>query len=273
MKAVVCKRYGSPEVLELSNVATPEPKSDELRIAIKATAVNSADWRLRKPDPWLVRLFFGLRKPKKSILGSSLAGIVDQVGANVSRFKKGDEVFGLSGADVLGAYAEYVCLKETAPIARKPSNISFTEAAVIPFGAHTAWYLLNKAGIAKGQKILIYGASGAVGTAAVQLAKYFGANVTAVCSTSNVDLLKTLGADQVIDYHREDVSSSMATYDLIFETVNKASVPMLLEHLDKDGKLILGAALLKEMLQGAFAHLTKRGHVVFGVNEGMLFSE
>jgi NADPH:quinone reductase-like Zn-dependent oxidoreductase len=269
MKAMTYHSYGSPEVLTLQDVPMPEPSDDQLRIRIHATAVNSADWRLRKAEPWLVRLFFGLQKPNKAILGASLSGVVDKVGSNVSgsasTFQVGDAVFGLSDTDTLGTYAEYVCVPADAPIALKPSNISDEEAAVIPFGAHTAWHFLTKAGVTSGQDVLIYGASGAVGTAAVQLAKHLGARVTGVCSTANLELVTSLGADEVIDYRQQDVDKTASTYDVIFETVNKAPLALLLRHLKPNGTLVLGSALIKETLQGMFASLTSKAKVITGV--------
>lgn len=267
MKAMICHAYGSPEVLTLEDIPTPEPGNDQLRIRIHASAVNSADWRLRKADPWLVRLFFGLQKPNKAVLGASLSGIVDKVGSNVSTFQVGDAVFGLSDSNTLGAYAEYVCVPADAPIALKPSNVSDEEAAAIPFGAHTAWHFLSKAGITSGQEILIYGASGAVGTAAVQLAKHLGAKVTGVCSTDNLELVTSLGADEVIDYRQQDIDKTAGMYDVIFETVNKAPLSMLLKHVKTGGKLILGAAMIKETLQGTVASLTNDKKVITGVAE------
>jgi 2-desacetyl-2-hydroxyethyl bacteriochlorophyllide A dehydrogenase len=267
MKAMTYHAYGSPEVLTLENVPTPEPSDDELRIRIHATAVNSADWRLRKADPWLVRLAFGLQKPNKAILGASLSGVVDKVGSNVGTFQVGDAVFGLSDTNTLGAYAEYVCVPADAPIALKPSNISDEEAAAIPFGAHTAWHFLRKAGVSSGQDVLIYGASGAVGTAAVQLAKHLGAKVTGVCSTANLELVTSLGADEVIDYREQDVDETAGMYDVIFDTVNKVPMSMLLKHVKAGGTLILGAGMIKEMLQGAFASSTSNKKVMTGAAE------
>jgi NADPH:quinone reductase-like Zn-dependent oxidoreductase len=275
MKASVYHEYGAPEVLRLEDVARPLPETEEVLIRVKATAVNSADWRLRKGDPWLARLYFGLSRPKKTILGTTLAGVVDQIGEGVTRFKPGDEVFGLTGADRLGAYAEYVCVPETAALALKPQNIPFAEAATVPFGAHTALHFLRKAGIEAGQDVLVYGASGAVGTAAVQLARHFGARVTGVCGTDNVELVRSLGADRVIDYRREDVDATAEHYDIIFETVDKARVSVLVRHLKDEGTLILGAALVKGMLQGTLFTLGSKKKLVAGIaqerTEDMVF--
>ncbi|MFO7526138.1 MAG: NAD(P)-dependent alcohol dehydrogenase [Ignavibacteriaceae bacterium] len=263
MKAVVYTEYGSPDVLKLNDVEKPEPNDNEVLIKIKATAVNSGDWRLRKADPFMVRLFFGLFKPKKNILGIVLSGVIEQTAKNVTRFKAGDQVFGLSDIS-LGTYAEYICLPETSALTLKPDNISHGEAAAIPFGGHTALHFLRKADIKSGQSVLVYGASGAVGTAVVQLAKYYGAVVTAVCSTANVEMVKSLGADKVIDYTKKNVTDINDTFDTIFETVNKVPVSEIKKLLKKNGTLILGSAMIKEMLQGALVSLFGNAKVLMG---------
>lgn len=263
MKAVVYTEYGPPDVLKLKEVEKPELKDNEVLIKVISTGVNSGDWRLRKADPFMARFFMGLFKPKKNILGVVLAGKVEKSGKDVTRYKPGDKVFGLSDK-IFGTYAEYICLPETSALALMPDNISFEEAAVIPFGGHTALHFLRKANIKNGQTILVYGASGAVGTAIVQLAKYYGAIVTAVCSTANVEMVKSLGADKVIDYTETDVTKIDETFDIIFETVNKVPVSEIKKLLKKSGTLILGSAMIKEMLQGALISFSGNVKVLMG---------
>jgi len=242
MKAIVYSRYGPPDVLEVKQVKKPIPKDNEILVKVKATTVSVGDIRSRSftvpPAFWLpARITLGLRQPKKEILGMELAGEVELIGKNVKKFKKGDQVFAATLTD-FGAYAEYKCLKEDGPVAIKPSNISFGEAAAIPIGARTALYFLRKAGIKSGHDVLVYGASGSVGSYAVQIAKYLGANVTGVCSTSNLELVKSLGADKVIDYTAEDFANIDETYDVIFEAVNKSSFSVCIKLLKKNGTYI-----------------------------------
>jgi len=220
MRAVVYDRYGPPEVQRLEDVARPVPKEDEVLVKIHATTVNRTDCGWRSAKPFFVRYFIGLRGPKHKILGMELAGEVEAVGAAVTDFEVGDQVFGVKS---FGAHAEFVCIREGGPLARKPAGMTFEEAAAVCDGASTALSCLRGANLRRGQKILIYGASGSIGTAAVQLAKYFGADVTAVCNTKNVELVRSLGADEVVDYLQEDFTKNGERYDVIFDSVGKHS--------------------------------------------------
>jgi NADPH:quinone reductase-like Zn-dependent oxidoreductase len=220
MRAVVYDRYGAPDVLRLEDVEPPVPEDDEVLVKIYATTVSRTDCGLRSAKPFITRFFTGLRRPKQKILGMELAGVVEAVGEAVTEFQAGDHVFGVNG---FGVHAEFVCMRESAPLAHKPAGMSFEEAAAVCDGASLALACLRTADLRKGRSILIYGASGSVGTAAVQLAKYFGADVTAVCNTKNVELVKSLGADKVVDYTQEDFTKNGKTYDVIFDAVGKHS--------------------------------------------------
>jgi len=238
MKAVIYEKYGTPDVLEIRDILKPIPKDNEVLVKIYSTTVSAGDWRLRKADPFVARLFNGLFKPKKvKILGFELAGIIEEVGRKVTNFKIEDSVFASCGLK-FGAYAEYKCLPQDDLIAIKPSNMTFDEAATVPIGGLTALGFLKKAGITNGQNILIYGASGSVGTFAVQLGKYFGANVTAVCSTANVNLIKSLGADNVLDYTREDFTKQETRFDIIFDAVGKTSKSACKNLLKPNGRYV-----------------------------------
>jgi NADPH:quinone reductase-like Zn-dependent oxidoreductase len=234
MKAAVYRKYGPPDVLKIEEVEKPVPEEKEILVKVYASAVTVGDMRLRKADPFMARTFNGLLKPRRKILGMNFSGKVEAIGRDVKEFNGGDEVFG-STAFEFGTYAEYLCIPEKGVVALKPSNISYEEAAVVPFGALTSLHFLRKGKIEKGNNVLIYGASGSLGTAAVQLAKYFGAEVTGVCGTTNIELVKSLGANHIIDYTKEKLADANQTYDIIYDTVGKGPFFEMVSKLNKKG--------------------------------------
>ncbi len=262
MKAIVYAQYGPPDVLQLKEVEKPTPKENEVLIRIYATSVGYGDLVARNfkeispgefnmPFPfWLItKLVFGIRKPKITILGSELAGEVEAVGKNVKLFKEGDQVFGYLGQS-MGAYAEYICVPEGGVLAIKPSNMTYEEAAVVPMGTIMALYLLREKGdLHPGQKVLINGASGGIGSAAVQIAKFYGAEVTGVCGTPRLEFVKSLGADKVIDYTKEDFTQSGETYDLIFDVLGKSSFSQCKSSLNQNGRYLLASFKMGDLVQ------------------------
>jgi NADPH:quinone reductase-like Zn-dependent oxidoreductase len=286
MKAIVFTEYGPPDVLQLKEIEKPTPKEDEVLVRVYATAVTSGDYTMRGLDAstrnmgLLFGFNFGLRRPNNTMLGYDLAGEIEAVGQDVKLFKEGDQVFGSAGSR-RGAYAEYVCVPEESEeeeglLAIKPTNLTYEEAAAVPHGAISALvFLRDKGNIQSGQNVLIYGASGGVGTYAVQLAKYFGAEVTGVCSTTNLELVKSLGADNVVDYTKEDFTQSGETYDIIYETVGKSSFSQNLNALKKDGIYLAGSAGLLQTFQLMWTSMRGSKKIVvgpgFGSNEDLNF--
>lgn len=269
MRAAVCTRYGSPDVIQLKQVKKPVPRDNEVLIKVYATTVTAADRRIRNFDipasMWIpARLFIGLRKPRKNILGVELAGKIEAVGKNVTRFKEGDEVLAASLIS-FGGYAEYKSLPEDGPIILKPATLSFEEAAALPIGARTALHFLKKGKIQKGQRVLIYGASGSVGSYAVQLAKHFGATVTAVSSAKNMEWVKSLGADHVLDYTAVDFLRKLETYDIILETVNKIPFSIFSKALTSNG-VYLNVAAPSKSLAMLWASVTSKKTIIAGGN-------
>src|SRR3989304_5389981 len=283
MKAIVWTKYGSPEVLQLREAAKPAPKETEVLIRIYATAVTAGDCEMRslKFPVWLslpMRIYAGIKKPQRvTILGQELAGEIESVGKDVKLFKKGDQVFATTGFG-FGAYAEYKCLPEKPKmgvLARKPTNMTYEEAAAVPTGGLEALHFLRKGNIQSGQKVLIIGAGGSIGTFAVQLARYFGAEVTGVDSTGKLDMLRSIGADHVIDYTQEDFTKSAETYDVIFDVMGKSSFSGSVRSLKQNGRYLLGNAGLTQMVRGRWTSMRSSKKVIIGAanqkTEDLLF--
>ena len=259
MKAIVVSRYGPPEVLQLTEVEKPVPRDREVLIKIRASAINSTDPVFRKGKPFMSRFFSGLFRPKFSIPGDVLAGEIEEVGKDVRAFNKGDQVFGYTPED-FGAHAQYKCLREDGALAIKPQEMSYEEAAGLVDGALTALHFLrDKAKVQEGQKVLVYGASGSVGTAAVQLAFYFGAEVTGVCSTVNLEMVRALGANTVIDYTKEDFTQKGEIYDVVFDTVAKRSFSQCKNALTPNGVYLTTFPTLASMVQAFLMPTKKKG--------------
>lgn len=249
MKAVVYTKYGSPEVLQVERINKPAPKNDEILIKIMASVVNSADIRVRSLDvngfiKIVMRIVLGFNKPRKSVLGVVFSGIVEEIGEKVSNFNTGDEVYGMTGFK-FGTYAEYITISNKSVVVKKPSNATFEEAAAIPFGGHTAIYFFERAKISErvNPKILIYGATGAVGTAAIQIAKYYNAQITAICSKNGQALVKELGVSNIILYDKEDFTKTAEKYDIVFDAVGKTSKKQCIHLLTAKGFFLTVAGL------------------------------
>lgn len=274
MKAITYTEYGPPDVLHITDLPKPVPQDNEILIRIYATPVSFGDITARRfneitpaqfsmPMPlWLIsRLQFGINTPKKRVLGSEFAGVVEAIGSAVTRFQPGDEVFGYRGAD-FGANAEYLCVAEDTVVAHKPANVTLEEAATIPYGALTALNLLKRIDIKPGDKVLINGASGGIGSYALQLAKHYGAEVTGVCSTPRVETVRKLGADHVIDYTQENFTQNGETYDLILDILGKSSFEQVKGSLAPDGRYLLASFKIKQLLQMLWTSFTSRKKVI-----------
>ena len=264
MKAIVYSKYGSPDVLSLQTIITPRPQKNEVLVRVHASTVSSGDWKMRKADPFAVRFANGLITPKRKVLGSEFAGTVEAAGCGVTEFEVGDKVFGGTGM-ALGTNADYVCVAKDSALVTMPANISFEQAAAVPFGATASLIFLNKAKIQPGHKVLINGASGALGVYAIQLAKYLGAKVTGVCSGKKTEKILSLGADQVIDYQTSDFVHNSEQYDIIFDTVGNLSLSYCRSSLTKQGIFVTAAGGLLEFSQMFWTARSGRQKVIAGI--------
>lgn len=265
MKAIVYTEYGPPDVLQLKEVAKPVPNDNEVLIKVYATTVTTADGMMRRGESLVSRIILGLRKPRRKfkIPGLEIAGEIEDTGQDVKRFRKGEQVYGFTGFGP-GAYAEYKCMPEEGSLVIKPTNMTYEEAAAVVDGALTAlFFLKDKADIQSGEKVLINGASGSIGTFAVQIAKYFGAEVTGVCSTANLELVKSLGADKVIDYTKEDFTRNCEAYDIIFDTVGKSSFARCKGSLKKNGRYVVTVMGLVPLVQTIWTRVIGSKKVIF----------
>jgi NADPH:quinone reductase-like Zn-dependent oxidoreductase len=272
VKAIVYDKYGPPEVLRLTEIAKPSPKDNEVLIRVRATTVTAGDWRVRSlkvPQGFglLARLALGISRPRQPILGSELAGVIESIGKDVTRFKVGDEVFAFPGLR-MGSYVEYKCMREDGPIVLKPANLTFEEAAALSFGGTTALDFLKRGKLKAGEKVLVNGASGAVGIAAVQLARHLGADVTGVCSTANVELVRSLGASRVIDYTKEDFTRNNETYDVIVDAAGTAPFSRSRKLLNERGRLLMVLGRLSEVLRAPWVAMTGSRKIVGGTAIG-----
>ena len=268
MKAFVYTKYGPPDVLHLKEVEKPTPKDNEVLIKTHATTVTSGDWRVRSLSlpvgfGLLGRLVFGVSRPRQPILGTELAGKIESVGKGVSKFKVGDQVFVFSDAG-MGCYAEYKCMPEDGAMALKPANLTYEEAAALSFGGTTALDFFRRGKLQSGERVLVNGASGGVGTAAVQLAKHFGADVTGVCSAANVELVRSLGASHVIDYTKEDFTQNGEAYDIIVDTVGTAPFSRIKGSIKEGGRLLMVLGGLPDMLQIPWVSMTSSKKIIAG---------
>ena len=272
MKAAVYDRYGPPDVIEVKELPKPSPRDNEVLIRTHATTVTSGDWRARSLEMprgfgLMARLVFGVSKPRQPILGSELAGEIESIGKDVTKFKVGDQVFAYNGAR-MGCHAEYKCMPEDGAVALKPTNLTYDEAAAISFGGATALSFFKRGKLQSGERVLVNGASGGVGTAAVQLARHFGADVTGVCSTANAELVRSLGAAHVIDYTKEDFTQNGETYDVIVDTVGTAPFSRIRDSLREGGRLLLVLGELSDLLQVPWVSMTSRKKVIGGPAAG-----